>query len=182
MTLATLHAWLLALLFAAQPHAPASLLATYSTTAEAMARVVATEDPLFAGPHGREQTAALLVETATEEGALRADAVGDHGASACMTQIHESNFARLGVTRAQLLTDLDACLRTGLRMMRESFAACRERPFDERLSAYLAGGAGCSDDERVVRRSRYRMHRAMRLLKEHPPPDPGNVAAVAPPT
>lgn len=166
--LTPLATWLLAIIVYVQPHAPWS--ATYEATAASIARVVESEPPLFAGALGRERTAVVLLETAVEEGALRPDAVGDHGTSLCMMQVSSSNLERLGVTREQILTDVETCLRAGLRMMRASMSVCRERPLEERQAQYLAGGGDCEANEVALRRSRHRMRRAQWLFSHRPPP------------
>ena len=173
--------WVLSLMLVAQPTAP--WRSTYDATAEAIA-AEANAAPLADGP---ERTAALLVAVAWFESALRPDAAGDctkdgrsvactvSGSVAhswCLMQIHETNHAGLSVTRAELQTDVRACVRAGLRMLTTSLRVCAAAPPRERLRWYAAGGGGCSASEDARRKSVHRIAFAERLLKEHQRTDP----------
>jgi hypothetical protein len=157
-------AWILTLMIALQPHAP--WLSTYPETADAIARASIAE-PLFAGKDGPARTAALLVAIGWFESRFQADAVGDHGRSVCLVQIGESNFKALGVTRETMLTSVATCIHAGITMIRESMAACKARPLDERLGHYAAGGNGCSNEGGLTA-SRHRMLLAKRLFASVP--------------
>ena len=157
--------WILSLMLLLQPPAITPWSDSYEQTAETIAQV-ATADPVFAGEHGADRTAALLVALGWFESRFRPDAVGDNGHSLCMLQVGESNLKSLGVTREAMLTDLGTCLHAGLKMIRTSFAVCWANPLDERLGHYAAGGQGC----RGVKESRHRIGLSMRLFRDHPPP------------
>jgi soluble lytic murein transglycosylase-like protein len=155
---AELAAWVLAAMVSLEASPPWA--GTYAETAEAIADV-ALEAPLFDGEAGPLRTAALLTSLAWFESRFDPRAVGDHGRSVCLLQVHASNHAALGVTRDELLDDPRTCLRAGVKMIRQSFAVCARRPLLERLSHYAAGGAGC---ERGRRESRHRVGLAIRLV------------------
>jgi hypothetical protein len=170
--------WVLALMIKAEP-AP-TWRPTYERTAAAIVRA-ASADPLFEGDQGAEKTAALLVGLGWFESALRPDAEGDctlegrvapcttKGAvphSHCLLQINDSNLAGLGTTRDELLTDVDVCVASGLRMMHRSFQICRAAPLEERLSWYASGGPECPTNEDARKKSKHRVLRS-RWLYEH---------------
>lgn len=116
----------------------------HTELAGAVARVVESERPLFAGADGQRRTAALLVAVAFRESSLRNDAVGDGGRSVCAMQIY-------GGPRA-LLTDPEACVRRGLALLRDSMRWCPTAP----VAIYAAGPNGCAS-ETARRISRDRM-------------------------
>ncbi len=170
-----LTSWVLALMVSAQSAAP--WRDTYEATAEAIA-AEASAHPLASG---EQSTAALLVAVAWHESTLKPDAQGDCtkdgksvacttlGAqphSFCLMQIHESNHAGLGVTRAELLADVRVCVRAGLRMLTTSMRVCAAAPSRERLRWYAAGGSGCPVIEDARRKSIHRIALAERLLRE----------------
>ena len=153
---------------------------TFERTAEAIAKA-SNASPVIDGEHGSEKTAALIVALGEFESGLRPSAAGDcekaktksdgtcaeggHPTSFCMLQINQSNFAGLGVTKDELLTSIDACVATGLRMMRASFRICGKLPFEDRLRWYTAGADNCPGDENkdAANKSRHRVRRAMWL-------------------
>jgi hypothetical protein len=174
MTTAT---WVLGLMLATQPTAPWS--DTYAATAEAIADE-ANAHPLAGGP---AHTAALLVAVAWYESTFKPDASGDctDGGSSvacsapravphsfCLMQIHESNLRGLGTTRAEVMTDVRACVRAGLRMITESLRVCRSAPARERLRWYAGGGPVCTATEDAKRKSAHRMALTEKLLRDHP--------------
>lgn len=179
MSLAAFKAWVLALFLLAQPTAPWS--ATYEASADTIARA-ALASPVFGGADGPAKTAAMLVSLGWFEGALKPDAAGDcherradgtckAGAtphSWCMMQVHESNFAALGVTRDQIVGDFDACVDAALRMVRISMGVCRGRPVDDLLGQYASGGGECGG----LVQSKHRMRKAFWLLRTRPAPLP----------
>lgn len=146
----------LAMMLKAQPVENVPWKDTYPTTAAAFAKA-ANSNPLFQGEDGPAKTLSVLVSVATFESALRPDAKGDcdkkdrngmclPGArphSFCAFQIHETNFATLGVTRDQLLTDIDLCTQSALRLMRQSFRLCRGKTDENLLNQYTTGGPVC---------------------------------------
>lgn len=174
-------AYVLSLMLLAVPEPPAAVRATYDATAAAIAEA-SSDYPLFAGDAGAERTAALIVAVARFESGLQPDAEGDchektaygtcvKGArphSFCMLQIHETNLAYLRVTREQLQTDVRACVRAGVTMMRESFRVCARAPLEERLGWYAGGGGSCGASEDAKRKSRHRMALARWLLEKLP--------------
>ncbi len=159
--------WVLALMLKAQPHAPWSN--TYESTAEAIAKA-AEMYPSFGGDDGPARTAAWLVSLGFFEGALKQDAVGDchekndkgmclPGAvphSFCMFQINETNHQYLGVTKNDLLTDINVCAQSAAKLMQQSFRMCKASPLEERLRWYAGGGPVCTENEDAGRKSRHR--------------------------
>jgi hypothetical protein len=120
----------------------------------AIARAVEADRPLFENDADRRRTAALLVAVAFRESSFRANVVGDHGESFCAFQIHRS----AGGTPA-LNDDVDACVRSGLALLRTSLRVCPSHP----VAWYASGPVGCSND-RAQRISRDRMNLAMYLV------------------
>ena len=150
-----MFAWILSLMIAMQPNAP--WRDSYESTAQAIAKVVAEEEPLFAGEMGREKTAAVLVSIAWFESTFDPHATGDHGRSHGLYQIQG---------KGELSDPVDAT-RAALSLVRASFRVCRARTMDERLGWYAAGGNDC---ERGLRESRHRLLKAKWLVKNHAPP------------
>jgi hypothetical protein len=126
----------------------------HSELGSAIARAVDADRPLFEHDAERRRTAALLVAVAFRESTFHAKAVGDHGQSFCAFQIHRSS----GGTPA-LLEDVDACVRSGLTLLRTSLRVCPSSP----IAWYAAGPAGCKND-RAQRISRDRMNLAAYLV------------------
>ena len=158
-------AWVLVALRTLAPESPYA--ATFDATAEAIA-TEASARPLYDGEAGAEKTAALLASVAWFESSLRPDAAGDKRAgrptSFCLLQINETNHKGLGVTASELQTDVDACIRAGLAMMRTSFSICGRLPHEQRLIWYAAGADGCSaENEDARRKSEHRIRKAMWL-------------------
>lgn len=125
----------------------------HTLVAESMARVIATDRPLFANDEDRTKTAALVTTVAFYEGSLKPSVVGDHAQSFCPMQIHTSS----GGTAA-LNDDLDACFRKGIQMLRESMAACPEYG----IAHYARGPKGCTDPH-AQRISNHRLYEAKQL-------------------
>jgi hypothetical protein len=149
-------AWVRALMTKSEP-TPPPWIGTFDSSAAIIASV-ADELPVYAGDDGPAKTAALLVSIGWFESHFRPDAKGDcdkrdpvtkicvagsRAHSFCMFQIHETNFASLGVTETQVQTDLRVCARSALRLVRISFRVCAEKPHLDRLDHYAAGGNGC---------------------------------------
>lgn len=126
----------------------------HTELAGAIVTVVASEPPLFRDDETRARTAALLVAVSFRESSFRMGAsssTGDH----CALQIHG---------RPELRADAEACVRTGLAMLRDSFRACPAYP----LATYAEGPRGCSSP-RAQRISRDRLALAARLAREVTP-------------
>jgi hypothetical protein len=153
--------------------------ATFETTAYAVADE-STRSPLFAGEEGAARTAALVTSVAWFESRFQPDAAGDcdrttregtcakgaRPSSFCLLQINASNHRALGVTADELRTDAATCVRAGLRMMRQSFAACRALPLEERLDWYAGGGPTCAaPSEDARRKSRHRVAKAIWIYR-----------------
>jgi hypothetical protein len=124
--------------------------------------VVDTEDALFKDDTDKLRTASLIIAIAYREGTLRLSTVGDCDESKpgqpckgkprsyCTMQIHES----MGGGPA-LNEDPALCIRTGLRILRQSIAICPAWP----IAGYASGPEGC-DNERAQRISRDRTNLA----------------------
>lgn len=130
--------------------------ARYTSIAADLERFVFAEEtkPVFAGPHGRARTAALLLSIAYHESGFAKDVdVGpcyrgksgkssrcDSGMSACLMQLHIGDGKTAeGWTQADLFADRTKCFAAGLRLVRGSFGACRALPLRHRLAAYASG-------------------------------------------
>jgi len=106
---------------------------------------------------------------------------GDHGKSSCMlqVQVHEKtgrttpwnrvqDRAALptddpleveeGYTAEDLVTNRQACIRAGMRIIRASFGSCRENPMEDRLALYTSGSC-----DKGLDASRNRMRTAIRM-------------------
>jgi len=125
----------------------------HSELGGAIARAVESNKPLFANDADRRRTAALLVAVSFRESTFVADAIGDKGESFCAFQIHRS----AGGSPA-LLGDVDACVRTGLNLLRVSLRVCPSAP----IAWYASGPRGCGNN-RAQRISRDRMNLAAYL-------------------
>lgn len=172
----SLSVWVLSLLVSMQPKAP--WRDTYERTAQAIAKV-SIESPLFGGEDGPMRTAAIMSSVAWFESTLKPDAAGDCAdrkadgtckpggtpRSFCLFQIHESNFSALGVTRAQIQSDVDTCARAAIRMMHASFSVCRDQPVEDRLGQYASGGETCAG----LAASRSRIRKGMWLFRSKRP-------------
>lgn len=157
--------WILSLMLALQPSAP--WLATYRDTAVAIDRAAHAE-PLYEDEDGAARTAAELVAIAWFESRFDPSAVAEDGSgSVCLGQIDLSNLDRLLTTRNALLADVDLCVHSMLRLVRESHRVCalRRQPAEDRLAQYTGGGGAC---DRGRRESRLRARLAEHLLRAHP--------------
>lgn len=71
------------------------------------------------------------------------------------SQIEESSTTTpQGWTGRDLVADRDKCVRETIRVARQSFAACRRLPMEERYAMYAAGTCGSEKGKEI---SRYRM-------------------------
>lgn len=120
----------------------------------AIARAVDSNKPLFQNDADHRRTAALLVAVAFRESTFIANVVGDNGSSFCAFQIHRS----AGGSPA-LLVDVDACVRSGMGLLRTSLRVCPSHP----IAWYASGPLGCKN-ERAQRISRDRMNLAAYLV------------------
>jgi hypothetical protein len=126
----------------------------HSELGGAIARAVDSNKPLFANDADRRRTAALLVAVAYRESTFIPDVVGDKGQSFCAFQIHRSSGGS-----PELLSDVDACVRSGLTLLRTSIRICPSYP----IAWYASGPIGCSNS-RAQRISRDRMNLAAYLV------------------
>jgi hypothetical protein len=162
-------AWILTLMVSREPASP--YRDTFGATAEAIA-TTASREPLPG--FSENETAALIASVAWFESRFQPNAEGDctdaarrvsvdcrrPGAiprSFCAMQIHETNLAGYGTSRAEILGSIDRCIVIGLRIMRESFRVCARRARGERLAWYAAGGGECSRKEDAIRKSKHRI-------------------------
>ncbi len=122
----------------------------HGVLATATAIAIAEEDPLFIGDDDRTKTAALVAAVEFRESTLRADARGDHvkdkPTSFCAMQIHVSS----GGSEA-LNDDPVLCVKTGIRLLRQSMRADRRYPiaFYARGSRGLEGGEKREEARRI---------------------------------
>lgn len=150
-------AYVLSLMLSGQPRENIPWADTYESSAAAIVRGV-KKTQLFAGDDAEERTAAVMVSLGVFEGSLRPDAQGDCDKtdpvtkmcmpgstphSFCMFQVHESNHKALGVTKDELLSDMDKCVDAGIRMAKSSFRICSGFPILDRLNQYATGGGKC---------------------------------------
>jgi hypothetical protein len=188
-TLEILAAWVLSLLTALAPQAPWT--DTYGASARAIARVSLAR-PLFQGASGPAKTGALLAAVGLFESSLRPDAEGDctkdgkgvksvsgrcpPGAtphSWCFFQVNESNFATLGITRAQIQGSVEVCADAAIELAHVSFGICRARPLEDRLAQYAAGKGGCGGPNgEGLAESRHRVTKGRWLFERFPIPSP----------
>lgn len=175
-----LVSWCLAIMAVLVPKAPW----TDSYPREAEAFVTAAErDPLFKGPRGVERTIDYELSVASFESVFDPSAKGDRGASLGLFQITPATAkpyqGQAHALRAvwgdtfdpwrpvsEELLEPEGAAPLAIRLMRVSFWICRDRPRDERLGWYAAGGFGC----RGVRESKHRVNRALWIARAFPAP------------
>ncbi|MDF2694855.1 MAG: hypothetical protein K0S65_3238 [Labilithrix sp.] len=131
----------------------------HSELGGAIAHVVDSNKPLFANDADRRRTASLLVAVAFRESTFVPNVVGDKGQSFCAFQIHRS----AGGTPA-LLEDVNACVESGMNLLRTSLRVCPTYP----VAWYASGPLGCSNN-RAQRISRDRMNLAAYLFGQVKP-------------
>lgn len=153
--------WVVGLLMSLEPLAPWAN--TYEKTAEAIARVSESEPLWAAEEQGEERTASLLVALAWYESRLKPDAKSKNGQWYCLFQVAKSYLPDPN----KALAEPEVCARVAMKLIRQSFQACRARPLEERLAIYTSGYC-----DRGGQESRYRMFLAKKLLKDHPMPQP----------
>lgn len=126
----------------------------HTSLAEAIARAVEADAPLFAGDADRRKTAALIVAISFRESTFRNDVVSK-----------TRDFCHLQINRRpELADDAEACTRVGLAMLRTSMRVCPTFPI-----AFYASGPGACSNARAQRISRDRMAIAARLVREVTP-------------
>lgn len=150
--------WVVTLMVALEPSAP--WRDTYEKTAAAIARA-SEADPLFDADGGEARTAALLVAIAWTESHLKPNAKSRNGRWYCLYQIDKGHLADPKKT----LDDPDLCTRTAMKLLHGSFERCKKHPLDDRLAGFVS-----SSCDKGLRESRYRMHLAKKLVKDHPVP------------
>jgi hypothetical protein len=132
----------------------------YESIANDINDVVDEEDSLFYGPAGKAQTAMLVAAISSYESGSFDEQVdkmikrGDNGHSYCIMQV--------AIRDGETIHDRKDCIRLGLGRIRESFAACKGYPKDEKLAAFTSGS--CSRGHQA---SRLRFNRAINWMKEH---------------
>lgn len=92
----------------------------HAALGNAIATVLAEEAPLYTDDADRRRTAALVVAVAFRESTFRNDVVGDGGHSVCAMQIYDGP--------RYLLDEPEACIRWGVKMLRQSIKVDREHP------------------------------------------------------
>ena len=156
-----LTGWILSLMVALQPEAPWK--DTYPATAAAINQVVSAQPSIFTDDHeGRAKIASVLVALP--------------GPSRHSSQPRLARTASAAFTRSAEKRDASDPLkasRVALDLVRESFRLCRARRVEERLAVYAAGGTSCKDPPALaLSKSRFRIWKALVLVKQHPPPPP----------
>jgi hypothetical protein len=151
--------WVLSLLLAMLAKEPGPLPWMDYLAVEAEA--IADEDSHAALPGmSPGLTAALDVVMSWHESRFNPQTLHDHGAGYGLFGTHEATLGR------PVPLDVAGQVAAWHELVRISFRICSERPLDERLGWYAAGGNGC---ERRLALSRSRVWEAQRLLKSHPP-------------
>jgi hypothetical protein len=193
-------AWILALALGAVPperaHNPPgweedtdTRRARYASIAADLAAVVYDphERPLFDGPRGRAQTAALLLGIAVLESGLARDVdLGpcwrgeggrgprcDRGRAFCVLQVHADgpgHRTREGWTGEDLTADRRKCFRAGLAIARGSFGRAAGADPSHRLDSY-AGGDSIAAHEAGSKRLDYGAALFLRGLRKGVPLD-----------
>lgn len=162
--------WLVGAMASWMPAKTPAEQARYETIAKDFASVAfdPAEKPVFDGEDGRAKTALLMAAIASFESGYRADVDdgrvrGDHGTSWCIMQVRVIGKTRDGYTGEDLVRDRTKCLRVALRIVRESFAWCKDKAIEDKLSGYTIGQ--CKDNEQLARN---RFGRARAWWREHP--------------
>lgn len=132
---------------------------TEPDTAAAIADGCLTPD---AGPWEPAKCAAQLVVVAFHESRFRPNAVGDVDASVHSFGLFQIQAPTLG---REVPRDAPGQVHAALELLHHSFDVCRDRPENERLAWYMAGGKGCDVAHGM---SRFRTSEADRLLRAHP--------------
>lgn len=130
--------------------------ARYEEIAKDLEEVLKKEEPLFAGPGGRNRTAAWLIGTAFMESGFAKDVDQgpcyrdsektknrcDSGRSACMLQLMvDRGTTREGYAMADLFGDRKKCFTSGLRRMKKSVDNCVKVSGPSAALAQFASGS-----------------------------------------
>jgi hypothetical protein len=135
---------------------PAQRTERYRAIAADLDAVIAAEPPLFRGPSGRKQSAALVLAVAHHESGFAIDVDRgpcyrgrdgkglrcDSGRAACLLQVRGTP-AEL----AALFADRRKCFREGMALLRRSLGACSQLPMEHRLAAYASGNCSGGYEE-----------------------------------
>lgn len=161
-----LSSWVLAAMTTLQPPSTTTprIAASYAETAEAVAQA-AEEAPLFDGPNGTRETAALLLGIALHESNFRPWIKGDHDRSHGLFQVQPPTIRGLGGDGDDLLSPKPAA-RAAVIVARASMRSCRSRPLEERLSWFAGGGPECPNNQEALGDSRAMFAIARRVLRE----------------
>jgi hypothetical protein len=89
--------------------------------------------------------------------------------SFCLLQVNESNFAYLRTNREELTTDVRACVRAAMILLKDSFRICKAAPLEERVAWFAGGGGRCAASDDARNKSRHRMALARWLFDKAPP-------------
>lgn len=138
------------------------------TAEEGRARYAEIATAIVDAAEGNKRAVALLLAIAKFESGFRRDvdlgigplAKGDRGNSCGLLQLNAGPGKRCD----ELIADRRLAASEALRLARASFAACRNRPILERLSAFTSGSC-----QRGAVASRVRMQTAERFLAWQPP-------------
>lgn len=144
--------WILFLMLMLQPNAPWK--DTYENTAKAIAEH-SEKNPLFDGEKGKTKTAALLVSLAWFESRFNQKAIGDKGKS----------FGLYQQQGMGAIADAEVATRVAIQQIKTSFRICSNRPIEEKLGWYAAGGPTCNNG---IKESRHRMLKAFWLVEKFP--------------
>ena len=158
----------------------------YDATATDLAEVLSTEKPLFKGPKGLLQTAALVASVIIHESTLRkavdtGQVLGDGGKSWCLMQVNVGEGQVLVGNEElrswygkDLVADRKKCFRAGLAVLRARMYLCRSLAGTPGvISGYIHGSKCLPDDERSFKRwemAQRMLRRWPRLPKEVVPP------------
>lgn len=165
--LAILPATIMKILYAMEPMNPH--VGAYGEISEAIA-AASNQNPLFPDREdGSARTASLLVSVAWFETKFHPNLLGDGGKSFGMYQIQPRTAESLGrpIMTNQLLSPREASF-IAIDLFRVSMTQCQARPWEERLTWYVASN-GCPSHPILVRKSMDRMLLADRLFRDHFP-------------
>lgn len=144
--MSALSSWVLAAMLHLAPNRD------HAALADAIATVIESNSPLFAGDDSKEKTAAFMVAIAYRESTLDMKAVGDKGRAKCAFQ--------LWAAPKEATTDPTLCASIAYDRVKESMRICGSSNY---LGVYLAGPKGCKL-ERAKRMSADRLRIAKDLV------------------
>lgn len=112
----------------------------------------------------KDQCAAVYVDLGWHESRWQIDAVHDHGAGYGLFGTHAGTLGR------PVPFDAQGQAWAVNELLDTSWRICAKHPLEDRLGWYAHGATGC---EHRLELSRFRMHEAAHLLRDHPyPGDP----------